>query len=349
MLSFRNNESDYINSYKYIDLQNDFALHDTFNIDWLYSNMILSDSLDSISIAASVIITNKIEIFSYIYNMKSEKYYMHSDSGKYTGDSESVNIIAENGFDSIVRLNNENIMYKHQCPLYSCSLNMHLTRHPVLVADSGKLIMWDSLMYYYSIPRMYVTGHIISPDYTGSVQGDAWIDRQWGDFCLGYEGYTWFSLYLENDVDVMIYKLNNTRHSRMYLFPKDIFAMGDLADSQTITSISQVIPLSFIKQGDKMIPFGWRVFSDDMNTQLIITPDYNYYSKWDSMGLNTCQGICSIEGIYNGEWVSGKGFMEFNGASYENTQYMKLFSDSIFKSDIKLLRDALKKRLESSP
>ncbi|MDY6786759.1 MAG: hypothetical protein SVK54_01390, partial [candidate division WOR-3 bacterium] len=112
-----------------------------------------------------------------------------------------------------------------------------------------------------------------------------------------------------------------------------------------ITEKAYVIPVSQIKKDETLIPFGWRIFDSSKNTELLIIPEYDYHNMWGDSIKNTYQGICSVEGIYNGEYVRGRAYMEFNGAEYYKTQRLKLYDEELFQSDIKLIRELLRKRI----
>lgn len=330
--------------YTYIDLNRDFPFHDEYIIDWVYCNFMLNGNDDS-RFAYSFIIDKSNDIFEYMYDINKKTISSYSGNNAVISSNSAFIYKDSNVYDSLIKLNNSSFIYKHGGAGYSCSLNMALTRHPVLVGDSGKLLLWDSVMYYYSIPRMDVTGILQSEYYSGSVAGVSWMDRQWGNFILGYEAYSWFSIYLDNDVDIMAYKMNTSRETSIYVFEKDIFK-SSLPLGVNTTDKGYVIPLSYIKSGEVIFPYGWRIFNKAKNIELMIIPDYNFYEMWECDSFHTYQGICSVEGIYGGEYVRGKSFMEFNGADYENTSNIKEYRESVFESDVNLLRSIMKKRVK---
>jgi predicted secreted hydrolase len=66
--------------------------------------------------------------------------------------------------------------------------------------------------FYYSLPRMNLTGRIAFPDKTGArreleVQGAAWVDRQWGDFLT--KSWEWSSFRFSNGARVNLYNFFN--------------------------------------------------------------------------------------------------------------------------------------------
>ena len=66
--------------------------------------------------------------------------------------------------------------------------------------------------FYYSLPRLNLTGRIAFPDKTGArreveVQGTAWVDRQWGDFLT--KSWEWSSFRFSNGARVNLYNFAN--------------------------------------------------------------------------------------------------------------------------------------------
>jgi len=63
--------------------------------------------------------------------------------------------------------------------------------------------------YYYSIPRMPVSGRITTPDGAWQVEGAAWFDREWSSSALAPDqiGWDWFALQLSDGRDLMVFRL----------------------------------------------------------------------------------------------------------------------------------------------
>jgi predicted secreted hydrolase len=64
--------------------------------------------------------------------------------------------------------------------------------------------------YYYSIPRLEVTGTMtIAGDEPATVKGMAWLDREWATSSLSGDlsGWDWFALQLDDGSDLMYYRL----------------------------------------------------------------------------------------------------------------------------------------------
>jgi predicted secreted hydrolase len=63
--------------------------------------------------------------------------------------------------------------------------------------------------YYYSIPRMPVSGRVTTPEGAWEVEGAAWFDREWSSSALAPDqvGWDWFALQLSDGRDLMVFRL----------------------------------------------------------------------------------------------------------------------------------------------
>lgn len=89
----------------------------------------------------------------------------------------------------------------------------------VLQGDSGysqKSADPCNASYYYSLTRLETTGAIEVDGKTHSVNGHAWLDREWSSSALGADqtGWDWFAIQLDDGRDIMLYQLRRNDRSR---------------------------------------------------------------------------------------------------------------------------------------
>lgn len=97
---------------------------------------------------------------------------------------------------------------------YAIDLRLGEARAPVLNGDAGlsqKSAGAGNASYYYSVPRIAVTGSLATPAGAWQVQGTAWFDREWSSSALAADqtGWDWFALQLSDGRDLMIYQLRS--------------------------------------------------------------------------------------------------------------------------------------------
>ncbi len=194
----------------YIDFEKDFWFHKEYLTEWLYINMILTDTLELDTFASSMIIDNAQERTFYFHSIKDDSTYISNKIGNMERN-EDIIIFKDSLFtDELTRTGLYSFIYQMDEPGASCSLLFEGSRYPILVADTGVVLLWDSVCYYYCIPRLEISGYINMPQYKGEIKGQGWVDRQWGNFILGYESYTWFSIFIDNGEDIVVWKMHNT-------------------------------------------------------------------------------------------------------------------------------------------
>ncbi|MCP3866930.1 MAG: carotenoid 1,2-hydratase [Gammaproteobacteria bacterium] len=91
-------------------------------------------------------------------------------------------------------------------------LQFNPVRAPMLQGKEGlsqKGAASGNASYYYSIPRMETRGMLSVDEHHYRVSGLSWLDREWGTSALGKDqvGWDWFSLQLNEGVDLMYYQL----------------------------------------------------------------------------------------------------------------------------------------------
>ncbi len=91
-------------------------------------------------------------------------------------------------------------------------LNLHLeqTKPIVLQGDAGFSAKGpENASYYYSVPRLAVSGTVRVAGESHEVTGRGWLDREWSTSVLAreYVGWDWFALQLDDGRDFMLYQL----------------------------------------------------------------------------------------------------------------------------------------------
>jgi predicted secreted hydrolase len=79
---------------------------------------------------------------------------------------------------------------------------------PMLHDDDGLVGFGDAgVTYYYSRPRLSVTGTVTSEGWAEAVTGLGWMDKQWGDFQPVAIFWDWASVQLDDGTDLMLTNL----------------------------------------------------------------------------------------------------------------------------------------------
>ena len=95
-------------------------------------------------------------------------------------------------------------------PDFSVDLTAAQTQPIVLQGQRGlSLKSADAGSYYYSMPRLEVSGNLQLAEEQVAVSGLAWLDREWSTSVLppGVSGWDWFALHLRDGRSVMAFRL----------------------------------------------------------------------------------------------------------------------------------------------
>jgi predicted secreted hydrolase len=201
------------------------------------------------------------------------------------------------------------------------AIDLHLSAlTPAVLHNGNGIITFGTagFSYYYSRPRMAVSGTISDHQQSLSVKGQAWMDHQWGNFlALGGGGWDWYSIQLNNNTELMLYFIRNAAGQIESTYGDYVSADGQdrLLAARSIQATALAHWTS--PQTGATYPSGWRLTIDDSQWQgsLTLTPQLK------DQELNVCQssgtvyweGAVSIAGQADGQAINGEGYVELTG------------------------------------
>jgi predicted secreted hydrolase len=163
--------------------------------------------------------------------------------------------------------------------------------------------------YYYSRTRLAVQGELREGDGPAvPVEGQAWMDHQWGNFIVARGGWDWYSLQLDDQTELMLYVL------RFEGQPPAVFGSHILADGRVIElppDAVRSVPLGSwtSPHTGAVYPSGWDM-TLETGARLQLRPlvqDQELYFP-GSGGLAYWEGAVSIDGDRH-----GRGYVELTG------------------------------------
>lgn len=193
---------------------------------------------------------------------------------------------------------------------YAFNLQLESTQPVIQHGEDGIISLGIAgASYYYSRPRMKITGTLKVAGVEESVTGVAWFDHQWGDFVSVKLAWDWFSLQLDNGVDLMVYQLRDKQGTPV-LYSASVFEKGTTEilaqDEFSLTpgtrwvsdKTSDSYPVSWnLKIPGKKIDLNIKSIIDDSEFDARLTTLFTYW-----------EGAVSVKGSH-----TGQGFMELNG------------------------------------
>ncbi|MDQ3701740.1 MAG: hypothetical protein M3442_12590 [Chloroflexota bacterium] len=169
--------------------------------------------------------------------------------------------------------------------------------------------------YYYSRTRMALSGTLVVEGEPRPVEGEAWMDHQWGDFLvLGGGGWDWFAANLRDGRDLTLSFVRNEQGTIVQAFGTLVDANGEsrrlppgsfqLTPTGTWTS-----PHTGIRY-----PSGWRLQISEAQLDLLWTPllaDQELDSR-PSTGVVYWEGAVRLQDAATQADV-GRGYVELTG------------------------------------
>jgi predicted secreted hydrolase len=181
--------------------------------------------------------------------------------------------------------------------------------------------------HYYSITRLKTKGKIFLKDREVPVQGLSWMDHEFGSSQLKefQVGWDWFSIQLENGVDLMFYQIRNQDgkidpySSGTIIFPDGKNEFLTLKEVQI-----EVLENWRSQKSGANYPSKWRLKLPDRSIEFVLSPtvkDQELITK-ESTRVTYWEGSVEVNGKYQNRPVKGKGYVEMTG-------YAKPFSKGI--------------------
>lgn len=168
--------------------------------------------------------------------------------------------------------------------------------------------------HYYSMTRLATRGFVRIADDRFEVEGLSWYDREWSTSSLGsgQAGWDWFSLQLDDGVDVMLYRMRREDGT------SDEASSGTVVDSdgqsQRLDADEFVLtPLTewTSRQSGSSYPLVWRIEVPEMELELELRP---MVDAQEHLGVfRYWEGAVSFSGTRAGVPVTGVGYMELTG------------------------------------
>jgi predicted secreted hydrolase len=302
-----------------ISLPKDDAPHQAKMEWWYYNGHLTTETGKSYSFHDTVFLVNglmsvMVNHFSFS-DYQTGRHYIdqHRTGGNLSsGTSNRFDFIADDW-----NMSGGNGIDKLQVSTSEVGFNLDLiSMQPPVFQGKDGIISMDSAgsSYYYSRPRMAITGSVKINGRTEAVKGIAWFDHQWGDFSTLQLSWDWFSLQLDNDSDIMIYQLRD-KSNRPVLYTGSITQNGNTEMlSSSDFSISNGKKWTSSKTGFSY-PIEWQIKIPKKNID-VTTKSMLSDSEFDAR-LTTYlvywEGAVKVTGTH-----TGQGFMELSG--YENSK-----------------------------
>src|SRR5688572_12664290 len=172
--------------------------------------------------------------------------------------------------------------------------------------------------HYYSLTRMPTRGSISADGERFEVEGDSWMDHEFGTSFLEPEqrGWDWFAIQLSDGRELMLYQLRRADGSRD---PRSSGTLVDRSGKTTHLANADFVltqgRAQFKSKNGAVYPIEWTVSVPSQRIELKVTTPLNdqELSLERSTGIAYWEGMIDVAGSTAGSPVTGSGYLEMTG------------------------------------
>ena len=166
--------------------------------------------------------------------------------------------------------------------------------------------------YYYSLTRLHTEGEIIKDNQRYTVSGWSWLDREWSTSALGADqvGWDWFSLQLNNQHELMFYRLRKQNsETDKHSAGKWILPGGE---SQSLQANDVLLkPLRhWTSPSGRRYPVSWKLEIPGLQQQFMV--DALVDDQEMATGIYYWEGAVKVASAETNEHL-GYGYLEMTG------------------------------------
>ena len=311
-------ETNTINSIK-VSLPKDDGPHQAAMESWYFNGYLRSESGNYFSFYYAVSLASDLatQMVSHV-SLNNHQTGKHYTAQRKTVGNSSIN--TENRFeliqgDWLMVGGNGNDRLKVVADDFSFDLSVVSTRAPMIHGGNGNISLDDTGdSYYYTRPRMAISGIITIGDTNEKVAGISWFDHQWGDSSVGLLSNEWFGLQLNDGSDVMIYQLRD-KSNRPMRYTGSISQNG-ITETLLDTDFTIVPGKKWVSKKSKITyPIEWALTIPKKDISATIQ-SFNESSEFDATLTSYniyWKGAVKVQGSH-----MGLGFMELNYMDMKN-------------------------------
>ncbi len=195
------------------------------------------------------------------------------------------------------------------------------SRRPVMLeGGNGFISVRGRESFYYSLTDLKATGMIRVPgagagrgagtdDGWVSVTGRSWMDHQWADTPYAKDRWTWFSIQLENGMDIMCVEYDDGKGKDRVVDILDAHGKASHVSEAAFSSGSEIWKSKTTKAE---YPLAWNISIPEKG--ITLTTHARMHDQEMIFGaINYWEGPIAVAATVGGKKVSGVGFMELAG------------------------------------
>lgn len=215
-------------------------------------------------------------------------------------------------------------------------------KKPLLEGGKGFVDLNPDKTYYYSLTNLRTKGRIKVKNRWIEVTGKSWMDHQWADVPYNENRWTWFSIQLRNNMEMVCFEYSDGKN-KTYLA-----SISYPDDRHRHYSEVKLTPLKKKWKSRKtgaVYNLSWEISIPSPKITLTVEPFINH-QEMNFGTINYWEGPIKVEGKIDKKKVSGEGFMELagNSSDYTKIKFLRDETTKIIKKSSSYIKNEIKKR-----
>lgn len=168
--------------------------------------------------------------------------------------------------------------------------------------------------WYYSYTRLAATGTLSTPEGDHAVEGQAWMDHQWGQFdIVDFKGWDWWSLQFEDGHEIMLFQFTDWDGNLASQAGTVVDPKGNLTALEGLDAFSiQSLRTWASTKTDGIYPLDWDITIPEGNWSLAVRTSVDD-QEVRNIAQNYWEGETIVSGTRAGSALSGVGYTELTG------------------------------------
>jgi predicted secreted hydrolase len=194
------------------------------------------------------------------------------------------------------------------------SLGLRSEKPPTRMGRQGVMELGpDSTHLYYTMPRWRSRGTLVVGGERRAVQGPAWFKHQWGFlYSEAYEGWDWFGVQLSNGLEIgIVFEGGHRPATGSYAVVVERDGTATRLDLSLI-EVRQTGDVWRSPRTDTVYPTGWVIEVPRRRAALVLRA-VAPAQEMVVFPANLWAGTLAVEGVFDGEPVTGDCFAEIVG------------------------------------
>lgn len=205
----------------------------------------------------------------------------------------------------------ETDMFNYHVKTGNMDLTMKSMKKPLLEGGTGFVNLGGKGSFYYSLTNLKTEGTIRLGDKIIRVKGKSWMDHQWADVSYSKDQWTWFSIQLDNEIEIVCYEYTNVKTSSKSYLASISRSNGVQEHTEKVT----ITPLTRKWKSPKTrntYTLSWRIEVPSWNMWFEVEPMIENQEMVFG-AIKYWEGPLNVHGQIGGKPVNGQGFMELLG------------------------------------